>query len=103
LRRLADQQLLGRVLKEAMKAGKYTLGTKEALSEVKSAKVIIAAKSVRGSVGEALAREAEKNKVPIVNVEKTSAQLGRMLGRPFRVSTIAIRSISEADLKQLQA
>ena len=100
---MVDQQLLGRVLKEAMKSGKYTLGSKEVVSEVKSSKVVIAASSLTGKSGEAIKAEAEKNKVPLVFLERNSMQLGRLLGRPYKVSAIAIRSISESDLRQLQA
>ena len=32
----------------------------------------------------------------------TSSELARMLGRPFRVSVIALRSLGENELKQLQ-
>jgi large subunit ribosomal protein L30e len=100
---MVDQQLLGKVLKEAMKSGKYTLGTKEVVEDVKSSKVIIAAGTLPGKPGKQLREEAEKNKVPIVVLQKNSLQLGRLLGRPYKVSAVAIRSISESDLRQLQA
>jgi large subunit ribosomal protein L30e len=100
---MVDQQLLGRVLKEAMKSGKYTLGTKEVVSEVKSSKLVIAASVLPGKSGQRLKEEAEKNKVPLLVLDKNSAQLGRLLGRPYKVSAVAIRSISESDLRQLQA
>ena len=100
---MVDQQLLGRVLKEAMKSGKYTLGTKEVVSEVKSSKLVIAAASLPGKSGKMLREEAEKNKVPLLVLDRNSAQLGRLLGRPYKVSAVAIRSVSESDLRQLQA
>ena len=98
-----DQQVLTRVLKEAIKSGKYTIGTKEVISELKSAKLVVAANSPsRGNSEEdALAREAEKNKVAIVRIDKSSAQLGRMLGRPFRVSAVSLRVVAEGDFRQL--
>jgi large subunit ribosomal protein L30e len=87
-----------------MKSGKYTIGTKEVISELKSAKMVIAA-STHSSDGseKSLAREAEKNNVPIVKIEKSSAELGRMIGRPFRVSAIAVRVVAEGDYRQLVA
>jgi large subunit ribosomal protein L30e len=99
---MVDQQVLGRVLKEAIKGGKYTLGTKEVVSEVKSSKVVIAASSISGKSGDKLKLEAEKNKVPIVILDKNSAQLGKLLGRPYKVSAVALRQITESDLRQLQ-
>jgi|SRR5271155_1068443 len=98
-----DQQVLARVLKEAIKSGKYTIGTKEVISELKSAKLVIAASTpaVAGSEDGRLAREAEKNKVPVVRIDKSSAQLGKMVGRPFRVSAISLRVVAEGDFRQL--
>ncbi len=98
-----DQQTLARVLKEAMKSGKYTIGTKEVVSDLKSTKMIIAASTVssNGPDNGRLVKEAEKSKVPIVRIDKSSAQLGRMIGRPFRVSAIALRVVAEGDYRQL--
>jgi ribosomal protein L30E len=88
-----------------MKSGKYTIGTKEVISELKTSKMVIAAArtpdSVRDSDENGLVKQAEKNKVPVVRIEKSSAQLGRMIGRPFRVSAIALRVVAEGDFRQL--
>ena len=98
-----DQQVLARVLKEAMKSGKYTIGTKEVISDLKSSKMVIAASTIssRDSEEGGLVKEAEKSKVPVVKIDKSSAQLGRMIGRPFRVSAIALRVVAEGDFRQL--
>jgi ribosomal protein L30E len=98
-----DQQVLARVLKEAVKSGKYTIGTKEVISELKSAKMVIAASTISSRDAEegGLVMEAQKNKVPVVRIDKSSAQLGRMLGRPFRVSAISLRVVAEGDYRQL--
>jgi len=99
----ADQQVLARVLKEAVKSGKYTIGTKEAVSELKSAKLIIAASTISSSESakSGLLEAAEKSKVPVVKTDKSSAQLGKMIGKPFRVSAIALRVVAEGDFRQL--
>ncbi len=98
-----DQSALARVLKEAIKSGKYTIGTKEVISELKSSKMVIAASTISSRDAEegGLVKEAEKNKVPVVRIDKSSAQLGRMLGRPFRVSAISLRVVAEGDFRQL--
>ncbi len=98
-----DQQALARVLKEAMKSGKYTIGTKEVISELKSAKMVIAASTLNEKSGDegGLLKEAEKSKVPVVRIDKSSAQLGKMVGRPFRVSAIALRVVAEVDFREL--
>ncbi len=98
-----EQQVLARVLKEALKSGKYTIGTKEVISELKSAKMVVAASTLSaGSMEEGgLVSEAAKNKVPIVSIDRSSAQLGRMLGKPYRVSAISLRVVAEGDFRQL--
>jgi len=98
-----DQQVVARILKEAVKTGKYTIGTKEVISELKSSKLVIAASTISslGSPEGGLLKEAEKNKVPVVKIDKSSAQLGRMMGKPFRVSAIALRVVAEGDFRQL--
>jgi len=97
-----ETQVLTRVLKEAVKSGKYTLGTKKVISELKSAKVVIAANSVPKTMEDgSLAKEAMKSKVPLVRVDKSSAEIGRILGRPFRVSAVSLRVVSEGDLRAL--
>ncbi len=98
-----DQQVLSRVLKEAVKSGKYTIGTKEVISELKSSKMVIAASTIssKNTAEDGLVKQAEKNKVPVVRIGKSSAELGRMIGRPFRVSAIALRVVAEGDFRQL--
>jgi ribosomal protein L30E len=98
-----EQQVLARVLKEAIKSGKYTIGTKEVISDLKTAKMVVAASTISSKDSEegGLLKEAEKNKVPVVKIDKSSAQLGRMMGRPFRVSAIALRVVAEGDYRQL--
>jgi ribosomal protein L30E len=98
---VVDQQALGRVLKEAMKGGKYTVGTKEVISQMKTSKLVIAAKMPPSVQDGALAEEAAKNKVPIVTIDKSSSQLGRMLGRPYRVAALGVRVVAENDLRLL--
>lgn len=98
----AEQQVLARVLKEAVKSGKYTVGTRRVIAELKSSKLVIAANSVPKTMEDGgLIKEAFKSNVPLVRTDRSSAELGKMVGRPFRVSAIALRVIAEADLKAL--
>jgi len=97
-----DQQLLARVLKEGLKSGKFTLGTREVLSDLKTSKVVIAATPLLGRDADKLRMEAEANKIPLISTGRNSALLGRLVGRPYKVSAIALRSISDQDLRQLQ-
>jgi large subunit ribosomal protein L30e len=97
------QQVLARVLKEAMKSGKYTFGAKEVISNMKTSKMVILASTTanRSKEEEELSAEAEKHKVAVLKIGRSSAQLGRMIGRPFRVSAIALRVVAEGDYRAL--
>jgi large subunit ribosomal protein L30e len=96
-----DTAHLSKVLKDAMKGGKYTLGARETVSGMKGAKAVLLTRSVPPALDTKLRDEASRHNVAIINLPMTSAQLGAMLGRPYSVSAMALRFVSEADLKQL--
>lgn len=96
-----DQAQVSRILKEAMKGGKYALGAKESIAAMKGAKVVLCTRSVPAGAGTRLREEAKKHDVPVVDLDMTSAELARMVGRPYKVSVVALRSLGEANLKQL--
>lgn len=98
---MVDTTILSKVLRDALKSGKYTLGAKESISSMKGCKAIICSRSIPPRLGSRLRDEAEKHKVPVVETDASSAELARLVGRPFRVSVVCLRSIGEADLKQL--
>ena len=84
-----------------MKSGKYSLGAREVLSSIKGSKAIICTRSVPQTVEGKLREEAKKQGVPVIDLNATSAELARMIGRPYKVSAMALKSLSESDLKQL--
>ncbi|MDV3276982.1 MAG: ribosomal L7Ae/L30e/S12e/Gadd45 family protein [Nitrososphaerales archaeon] len=92
---------LSKLLKEAMKGGKYTIGAKESLASMKGAKAVICTKSMPAGVGAKLREEAKKHEVPVIDVSFTSAELAKLIGRPYKVSALALMSLGEANLKQL--
>ncbi len=96
-----DTAHLSKVLKDAMKGGKYAIGAKESIAGMKGAKALLLTRSVPPALGTKLREEAGKHDVSVVNLPLSSAELARMVGRPYRVSAVALRSVSEADLKQL--
>ena len=73
----------------------------EVISEMKGSKLVILTESLPSISRAKLTEEAQKNNVKVVQIEKNSTELGRMVGRPFRVSAIALRSVSDSDLRQL--
>ncbi len=98
---MVDNMHLSKVLKDAMKGGKTAVGAKESVASMKGSKAILLTRSVPAGLGAKLREEAKKHGVPIVELPHSSAELARMIGRPYKVSAMALRSVSEADINQL--
>lgn len=98
---MVDNAHLAKLLKEAMKSGKSALGAKEAIAAVKGSKAVLCSRSVPTDLGSKLRAEAKEQGVPVVELTQTSSELARLVGRPYRVSAIALRGVSDADVKQL--
>ncbi len=98
---VVDSAHLSKVLKDAMKGGKTAVGAKESIASMKGSKALLMTRSVPDALRARLVEEANKQKVPIVQLPHSSAELARLIGRPYRVSALALRSVSEADVNQL--
>ncbi|HZW85695.1 MAG TPA: ribosomal L7Ae/L30e/S12e/Gadd45 family protein [Nitrososphaerales archaeon] len=98
---MVDNSLLTKVLKDAMKGGKSVFGARECIAGMKGSKALLCTTSVPAAIGTRLRDEAKKNNVPVVELPHTSSELARLIGRPYRVSALTLRSASEADIKQL--
>lgn len=98
---MVDNAQLTKVLKDAMKGGKSVLGAKETIAAVKGSKGILVTKSIPPALGTKLREEAKKHNVPVIELTQSSAELARMIGKPHRVSAVALRNVSDTDLKQL--
>jgi large subunit ribosomal protein L30e len=98
---MVDSAHLSKVLKDGMKGGKTAVGAKESLASVKGSKAILLTRSVPAGLGAKLKEEAKTYGVPVVELPDSSVELARMIGKPYKVSAIALRSVSEADVNQL--
>ena len=98
---MVDSSQLSKVLKDAMKGGKSAVGAKESIAAVKGSKAVLCTKSLPPELGARLRDEAKKHEVPVVELTQTSAELARMIGRPYKVSAMALRIVSDSDVKQL--
>lgn len=98
---MVDHQQLVKVLKDAMKGGKSALGAKDTIASMKGSKAVLCTRSIPPALGARVREEAQKHNVPVVELPLTSAELSRLVGRPYRISAMALRSVSEADVKQL--
>ena len=98
---MIDSAQLSKVLKDAMKGGKSALGAKESMAAVKGSKAVLCTRSIPPALGAKLREEAKKHGVPVVELTQSSAELAKMIGKPYKVSAIAVRSVSDADIKLL--
>jgi len=98
---MVDSAQLSKVLKDAMKGGKSAVGAKESMAAVKGSKAVLCTRSIPAKLGAKLREEAKKQGVPVVELTQSSAELAKMVGRPYRVSAIAVRNVSDSDIKLL--
>jgi len=98
---MVDNVLLAKVLKDAMKGGKSTVGAKESIAHMKGSKAILCTRSLPQVLGTKLREEAKKQGVPVIDLTQTSAELARMIGRPYKVSAMTLKTVSEGEVKQL--
>ncbi len=98
---MVENTQLSKILKDAIKGGKYTIGARETIAGMKGTKAVLCTRSLPDQLGGKLRTEAKKHGVAVVDIDISSAELARMVGRPYRVSTLALRSLGEADLKIL--
>lgn len=83
---------LERELKAVMKSGKVVLGAKESLQLLlrNELKGLVIADNTPYEVRERLTYVARLNNVPVAVFKGTSAELGSVIGKPFKVSAIGI-------------
>ena len=94
-------KLLEKALKDAVKANKCILGSKQVLGSVKDSKLIVVSDSVQNDVTEKIQSDAKKSNVPTMHFHGSSVALGKLCGLQFRVSTISFNSLSESNIKSI--
>ena len=92
---------LEKIIKEAKSSKKYKEGLKEVKSSVKGSKLIIVSTSLRNTDKQFIEKHCDELKVPIYYYSDNSIKLGRLFNRPYRISTVALKSIAEEDVKAL--
>lgn len=90
---------LEKLVKDAVAAGKYKSGTKEVLQAAKSAKLIVASKSLDAADRAKLDEQAKSANVAVYEFDGNSVQLGKLCNKPFRVTAIAIQAGTDKEIK----
>ena len=95
------KKILEKALKDAMKEKKTILGSKQVLSSIKNSKLVVLSQSAPKETADKILENAKKEKIATLQFEGTSVALGRLCGLQFRVSTISLTSLSDANIKSI--
>ncbi|MDE1826171.1 MAG: ribosomal L7Ae/L30e/S12e/Gadd45 family protein [Thaumarchaeota archaeon] len=94
-------KLLEKAIKDAVDDGKCFFGTKEALSSIKNSKLIVLSRSILPSTTQKIVEAAKSAKVPTLNYNGSSVELGRLCGAQFRISAVSLKALSDTNLKAI--
>jgi large subunit ribosomal protein L30e len=95
------RKILEKVLKDAMKEKKSILGSKEVLNSIKDSKLVVLSQSAPKKTADKILENAKNEKISTLQFEGSSVALGRLCGLQFRVSTISLTSLSDANIKSI--
>jgi len=90
-------------LVRTVKTGKVLFGAKSSLKSAATGKVrlIVVASNCPLKIRENLEYYCKLSRIPLVIYPKTSLDLGRLCGKPFAVSTLAIRDPGDSDILEI--
>ncbi|MFQ6095095.1 MAG: 50S ribosomal protein L30e [Candidatus Bathyarchaeia archaeon] len=94
---------LNKSIAQAVKTGKVMYGSKSALKNAKTGKVrlIVAAGNSPPEFLKDLEYYCGLSKIPLIVYEGTSRDLGRVCGKPYTVSALAIRDPGDSDILEV--
>ncbi len=95
---MVEERLLEEFLKTALKTGRCILGTRTVLSSIKGSKIVLYSSSMDDDSRQALLEACTSNSVPSVLFAGNSEKLGRLCGKPFKVSAVGVKSPGDANL-----
>ncbi|MEW5840364.1 ribosomal L7Ae/L30e/S12e/Gadd45 family protein [Nitrososphaera sp.] len=92
-----------KVVKDAIAANKYKSGVREVLQSAKGSKLIIASKSMDAADRAKLDEQARSGGAQVYEFDGNSVQLGKLCNKPFRVTAIALKGTTDAEIKSVMA
>jgi large subunit ribosomal protein L30e len=93
--------MLENVFKKVVKTGKYVTGLKEVVQSLKGSKIVIYSKTLCEKDVTRLVEGCRILSIPVLPYDGSTVELGKICGKPFRISTIAVKSPGEADLSPI--
>jgi len=95
------RKILEKTLKDAMKEKTSILGSKQVLNSIKNSKLVILSQSTSKELTDKILEHTKKEKVSTLHFEGTSVALGRLCGLQYRVTTISLTSLSDANITSI--
>jgi large subunit ribosomal protein L30e len=83
---------IDKAVKEAVGSHKFKCGQKQALQSIKGSKLIVISRSATHSSRLELEEQAKSAGVSIQEFDGNSIQLGKLCGKPFRVSVVSFKA-----------
>ena len=96
-----EKKTLEAYLIKVSKKGKVVYGIKEVLDELKGSKAVIASKTIDQKIYQKMQRDCKKLSIPLIEYSGSSIELGKAVGRNFRVSAFSIKSTGGYELKEI--
>ncbi|MGH9981780.1 MAG: ribosomal L7Ae/L30e/S12e/Gadd45 family protein [Nitrososphaeraceae archaeon] len=94
---------LEKIIKDAKSSNKFKEGLKEVRSNIKGSKLIIVSNSLRNSDKQFIEKSCKELKVPLYYYGDNSIKLGRLFNKPYRISSVALKSVEDDDVTALLA
>ena len=94
---------LEKIIKDAKSSNKYKEGLKEVRSNIKGSKLIIVSNSLRASEKQFIEKSCKEMKVRLYYYDDNSIKLGRLFNKPYRISTVALKSVEDKDVSALMS
>jgi len=92
---------LEKTIKEAISTKKCKIGTREVMGSIKASKLIVLSNSLIDEDKSKIMEEANAAKVPTLQFDGNSIQLGRLCNKTFRISTISLKVGNDDDIQEL--
>jgi large subunit ribosomal protein L30e len=94
-------KVLEKVIKDAVEDDKCSFGSKEVISSMKNTKLVVLSHSVPERMLQKIQEAAKNSKVPTLNYNGSSVELGRLCGTQFRISALSLKTLSDTNLKTI--
>lgn len=96
-----QRKILEKTLKDAMNENTSILGSKQVLNSIKKSKLVILSQSASKTLIDKILEHTKKEKVSTLHFEGSSVALGRLCGLQFRVTTLSLTSLSDANITSI--